>query len=140
MAGKTRSRTSEFPIDHPGILMAAPSTGGDGELPPRMKKALRTLHRTALVTTAAARFRRWLDNCPAPKWFHPSPTILRQQGFTAGDGIADDRPLDWRAAAAAQPDAAITIFPGRPICRQSLGTMSICAVPTPRRPQPGLRI
>jgi hypothetical protein len=103
MAGRTKSRALAFPIDHPAILIAMPSSGGDGELPHAHEKSHagvtpQSFRHDRLVTTAAVRFRRWLNNRPEPKWFHPGPTILRQQGFAAGDGIAEDRPLDWHAA------------------------------------------
>src|SRR5438094_1236973 len=86
MAGSTASRASDFPNDHPAILIAVPSPV------PRMKKPYGRF-RTASITTAAVRIPPPVNNHPRRIWFHATPTILRQRHDR--DGIADARRLDW---------------------------------------------
>src|SRR5213076_2725036 len=126
MAGSTASRASDFPNDHPAILIAVPSPV------PRMKKPYGRFpycfchdHRCTdpaarqqspkaemvschLDNIAAAARPGWNCGCPAATLAAPQPASAPQQ-------------QQWRDRR----------------CRTLSGTMSICAVPIPRRPPHG---
>jgi hypothetical protein len=93
IAGSTASRASEFPNDHPAILMAAPSPGSAGDCRAAHEKSHTGVSRTASVTTAAVRIPPLDNNHPGQKWFHATSTILRRPRDR--DGIADARRLHW---------------------------------------------
>jgi catechol 2,3-dioxygenase-like lactoylglutathione lyase family enzyme len=106
MAGSAASRASDFPNDHPAILIAVSSPGSPGDCRAAHEKALRAFSRTACVTTAAVRIPPLVNNHPRRKWFHATSTILRWRRDR--DGIADARRLHWLHCN--RPSAATTIM------------------------------
>jgi hypothetical protein len=91
IAGSTASRASDFPNDHPAILIAVPSPGSTGDCRAAHEKSHTGVSRTASVTTAAVRIPSLDNNHPGQKWFHATSTILRRPRDR--DGIADARRL-----------------------------------------------
>ena len=84
MAGSTASRASDFPNDHPAILIAVPSPGSTGDCRAAHEKSHTGVSRTALATTAAVRILPPVNNHPEQKWFHATSTILQRPGMACG--------------------------------------------------------
>jgi len=84
MAGSTASRASDFPNDHPAILITVPSPGSTGDCRAAHEKSHTGVSRTAFVTTAAVRSPPPVNNHPEQKWFQATSTILRRRGMACG--------------------------------------------------------
>src|SRR4051812_38931066 len=91
MAGSAASRASDFPNDHPAILIAVSSPGSADDGRAAHEKSPTRVSRTACVTTAAVRIPPPENNQLRRKWFHATSTILRRRRDR--DGIADARRL-----------------------------------------------